>query len=1732
MNEFPLTLQEGPDTLLTLDRSRLVIATLENTTPQDLEPMLAPFDLGLEPTAHADARMEGPRVFWVRAIDGSPIDQTTFESLVANFSPMLHWVGAVYRLPGMAGLSGLVCPLPYIVIVKPAEGLSEAGQAQLTAILEGFDCTELAEISAQLPGYRYFRRRPENARPVYNIKQSLGEQAAGLIELVKLEYLHVAHQLTGPTNYSPDNLNPLDQSSLAFSSILEGQQLLDPNDHTPIVVAVIDSGVDLAHPDLELHSTGINIDPPSALATIPPAMDGGPTTMLWEISSTLGHPADFAVPTFNRHGTAVAGIVGMKPDNTLGGWGVLPDARILPIAFTPGHASTDSIARGVNHAVANGARIINMSFGIDLHIYPNTIIRPLEEALENAHRAGLVLCAAAGNFILFNPDHTPHVKFPGVHRRVMACAAFDQTTHSRWIGSCMGSEVSVAAPSRRLSTTDIQGRGDDGTPDYRKFSVGMTSFATPILSGIAGMLMRRYPHLTNEQIRTIIERTALKVGAIPYSDEFPNGLHNGALGFGVANAYRALDFADVHIRHYEGDEGLEPTPTFHDVLDACDTVVSTVDFPNPENAFGFTPNSFSGAVVPQVDNYVYVRVRNTGPAAARNVVASVRLVPQKRMPFSLADYRAIDFEHIPLLSNSAHLATLPAGSSAVFKFELSLATANVLLAAKFIGTNYSLLAEVNADNDYAHFSASFDGTSLERRRNNMARRDLTVEPLFLETEPQPDETGDQNAPVAITQLHAFRATDMLDLQIELRNLKPEPADKPERFVRANRLKPAHVIVHFAPQSIAEEAFFEGPGPAAAFVPTGQPQPMPPPGPALSPQLPVRRRIADKSRLAFRLPEALDALPYTLDALLDWLKLEPSIASRAASLEAARESRPTDPIAAPAETETALEVPHRLVLSPNERSTWVHSSGPVTHDSRTELWHTRLAVRVNGEVREDEPKDRTVRAIWSPDYRAGVAPVANDYPFRTTLTANDRHQIVRLTSDYDIEGIAVPHVVLGRPWVLRERYEPKPVDVDRLMLSSLGAWAELRGSWDLRNAIREREQLSVEEWQHVATLGRDHFARVVYAGFIWPTCHRASLIKTTERKVQSIDGAPVAVLRQRFNVLIRQPERGYAPGAYQYAGRENPFLASIRIHNVLTPDLALPAKISGTGAFWINDSNTPFRFACTGIDVNGGAVDFQMGAIFVPIDDLPARIALVQSAYESSNADWRTSRVGGRKVAFARPSAAELHGNTTLDTESFVLLAKPALGNDDTTRFVPYLGEATVRLPAVEQLVGNLGEIRIGLGDAYLANAANAAALFAKVLSLPKLEVPAERAGALATPNLMISGLSDRLGPLGGKAADLESGSFDPLSFFDGSAKLLGGIELGHIVRSVFHDSQFPAMRTQIVNETGIDFAVTTLTFEPEVHAFGPFELRGNGVSELLIETKIKRRIDAQAQAEQSASGRLTNFRMNLAGVISVDFDELKFSRVGDQPMSVTAVMPDDAIRFDGPLAFVNELRKHIPTSMFGGGLSIDVQPHGVRAGYTLALPPIEVGVLAIKNASLSASLFLPFMQDQARLRFAFCERHRPFQLVVTLFGGGGFLGIGVGMDGIEMVEASLEFGGAFSLNLGVASGSVEAMAGIYFKWEKRTGGEVVLITGYLRMAGSIEVLGIITVSLTFYLALAYQDDGKVRGQAALTVKVEVLMLSTSVTLSVEHSFSGSAGDPTFGQLVEESDWLTYANAFD
>lgn len=271
------------------------------------------------------------------------------------------------------------------------------------------------------------------------------------------------------------------------------------------------------------------------------------------------------------------------------------------------------------------------------------------------------------------------------------------------------------------------------------------------------------------------------------------------------------------------------------------------------------------------------------------------------------------------------------------------------------------------------------------------------------------------------------------------------------------------------------------------------------------------------------------------------------------------------------------------------------------------------------------------------------------------------------------------------------------------------------------------------------------------------------------------------------------------------------------------------------------------------------------------------------------------------------------------------------------------------------------------------------------------------------------------------------------------------------------------------------------------------------------------------------AAELRNFSLNLppdpARVVSLTFDRLAFRSVTGRKPEVDCVF--GGMQWFGPLSFIETLQSIIPFDGFSDPPSLDVSPQGVTAGYQLALPNAAVGVFSLENIALAADVRVPFLGEALTVGFSFCSRERPFRMTVMAIGGGGFVGLRLSPNGLVLLEMALEAGAALSINLGVASGSVSVMVGVYLRLAATDqGDQTVSLTGYLRIRGEVDVLGIISASITLELALEYvPTTGKLTGRASVVVQIHLLFLKKSVAITYERQFAGSNDDPTLAQVL-------------
>lgn len=291
-----------------------------------------------------------------------------------------------------------------------------------------------------------------------------------------------------------------------------------------IVVAVIDTGVDLNHPELapllvpgfDMVDLGPNPTPPAGYR-----FEG-------DFQGRDATPQDEV-----GHGTHVAGTIACLSNNAAMVAGVTWQCRVMPVKVltrlvnianptrVSGTGSAADIAAGIRWAVDHGARVLNMSLGGP----SDTQVE--RDAVAYAIARGVVVCAAMGN-----DGPTGTTSFPAAYPGVVAVGAIDVADHRAWF-SQVGPHIDLVGPGVDILSTVW----DDGTA-----TMSGTSMATPHVAGVAALVLSVKPSLSGAQVADILRQTARPLRDNP-SDPVPNNSY----GFGCVDALAAVNRASPPI---------------------------------------------------------------------------------------------------------------------------------------------------------------------------------------------------------------------------------------------------------------------------------------------------------------------------------------------------------------------------------------------------------------------------------------------------------------------------------------------------------------------------------------------------------------------------------------------------------------------------------------------------------------------------------------------------------------------------------------------------------------------------------------------------------------------------------------------------------------------------------------------------------------------------------------------------------------------------------------------------------------------------------------------------------------------------------------------------------------------------------------------------------------------------------------------------------------------------------
>ncbi|MEY4722604.1 MAG: hypothetical protein RLZZ324_117, partial [Candidatus Parcubacteria bacterium] len=401
-----------------------------------------------------------------------------------------------------------------------------------------------------------------------------------------------------------------------------------------VPIAVIDSGVDIDHPDIkpnvwrnagEIAGNGIDDDGNGYVDDV----NG------WDFVSGDNDPRPDTTGNFTalgaNHGTVNAGVAAARGDNGRGISGVAWSATIMALRALDSHGEGEpaNVARAVDYAVRNGAKVINLSFA------GSNQSPELAAALRRAYDAGVFIVAAAGNAPdggtatdLDQKQQYPVCLDQGSDENfIYGVAATDdkdvRADFSNYGAGC----VDGSAPGVRILSTQVYQPGSKyfGSA-YGGFYNG-TSVAAPVVSGVVALMRAVDPRLTPKQITNILTATAVNVDG-------KNPQFFGKLGRGRINAAAAVAAALAGTKPQVG----APTPTTESMLPsgyAGGLIVAAPGAGRPPDVRLFTkdgtlvrsfsafPSSFKGGVSLAVGNFDKTKrqtiVTGAGPGGAPQV---------------------------------------------------------------------------------------------------------------------------------------------------------------------------------------------------------------------------------------------------------------------------------------------------------------------------------------------------------------------------------------------------------------------------------------------------------------------------------------------------------------------------------------------------------------------------------------------------------------------------------------------------------------------------------------------------------------------------------------------------------------------------------------------------------------------------------------------------------------------------------------------------------------------------------------------------------------------------------------------------------------------------------------------------------------------------------------------------------------------------------------------------------
>ncbi|PWB38306.1 MAG: hypothetical protein C3F02_04855 [Parcubacteria group bacterium] len=305
-----------------------------------------------------------------------------------------------------------------------------------------------------------------------------------------------------------------------------------------VVVAVLDSGMDLTHPDLvdniwtnsgEIPNDGLDNDNNSYVDDV----------YGWNFVASNNNPQPDIIGEYDfvaaNHGTIVAGIIAAQ-ENMIGIVGIAPQVKIMPLKILDGKGSGNILvlSQAIKYAVENGADIINLS------LVGNNVDKVLADAIVDAYNRGVMIVAASGNEKENGVDLDVDPRYPVCEvdnvNRVLGVAALDSNKKLSPFSNYGEKCIDISAPGNNFFSTVYH---NDNNLDFNQYYSGGwsgTSVAAPTVTATAALIKMMYPDLRPYDIYTIIKASAQDL-------QQANPFDHKKLGSGLLDVGAALNMA-------------------------------------------------------------------------------------------------------------------------------------------------------------------------------------------------------------------------------------------------------------------------------------------------------------------------------------------------------------------------------------------------------------------------------------------------------------------------------------------------------------------------------------------------------------------------------------------------------------------------------------------------------------------------------------------------------------------------------------------------------------------------------------------------------------------------------------------------------------------------------------------------------------------------------------------------------------------------------------------------------------------------------------------------------------------------------------------------------------------------------------------------------------------------------------------------------------------------------------